>query len=96
MKSFDLNKGFYVQKKMCSSCIYKPDSPLDIQELENQIKDQWVFFKGHRQCHHSDEIQPACCRGFWNKHKDEFQGGQLAQRLDAVIEVEVDTLGVNT
>jgi hypothetical protein len=34
----------------------------------------------------------VCCRGFWDRHKDEFPGGQLAQRLDCVEFVEVDTL----
>ena len=29
----------------------------------------------------------ACCRGFWNRHKDEFAVGQVAQRLGLVVEV---------
>jgi hypothetical protein len=45
------------------------------------------FFKGHRICHHSNDV---CCRGFWNRHKDHFSAGQLAQRLGAVQFVEVD------
>ena len=27
----------------------------------------------------------ACCRGFWNRHKDQFPLGQVAQRLNAVV-----------
>jgi hypothetical protein len=46
-------------------------------------------FKGWRVCHHSKDV---CCRGFWNRHKDEFQAGQLAQRLGWVEFVSVDTL----
>jgi len=34
----------------------------------------------------------ACCRGFWNAHKDEFQLGQVAQRLGLVRFVKEDTL----
>ena len=50
--------------------------------LEDQVRDDHTDgFKGFRVCHHHDS---ACCRGFWNAHKDEFQLGQLAQRLDAV------------
>jgi hypothetical protein len=90
--SFDLGKGFYVQKKMCTSCIYRPDNPLDLEHLESEVKDEHGFFNKHRQCHHTGNKTPACCRGFWNKHKDDFAGGQIAQRLNAVIEVDVDIL----
>lgn len=80
---------FQVQKKMCTTCIYKPGSPLDLKALENQVRDEYVGFKGHRICHHSDDV---CCRGFWEAHKDEFQIGQIAQRLNMVEFVDVDTL----
>ena len=95
MKNLPQEMGFCVQKKMCKTCIYKPNSPLDVEELENQVKDKYGFFKAHRQCHHSSDLEPACCRGFWNKHKDSFPGGQIAQRLNAVIEVDIDILKTN-
>jgi hypothetical protein len=74
---------FEVQSKACATCIYRKDSPLDLQQLEAQIADPHTegFFRGHRICHHSDS---ACCRGFWNKHKDHFQLGQIAQRMGMV------------
>ena len=81
--------GFEVQKKMCSTCIYRPDSTLDIKTLESQVADKFGGFKGHRICHHS---KTACCRGFWNKHRDEFAMGQIAQRLNMVEFVNHDTL----
>jgi len=80
---------FTVQKKMCSTCIYRKDSCLDIKELEAQVADKFGGFKGHRICHHSDDV---CCRGFWNRHKDKFAMGQIAQRLNMVRFVIVDTL----
>ena len=80
---------FNVQKKMCSSCIYRPESGFDLPALEAQVRDQYGGFHGHRICHHSND---ACCRGFWNAHKDQFPAGQIAQRLNAVQFVEVDTL----
>lgn len=80
---------FKVQKKQCKSCIYGPDSPLDTEALEAEIADEYGGFKGHRICHHSDDV---CCRGFWERHKDEFQMGQIAQRLGMVEFVDVDTL----
>ena len=79
---------FNVQAKACSTCIYRKDSPLDIAELEKQVADKYGGFKGHRICHHSEDV---CCRGFWNRNKDKFQLGQIAQRLGLVRFVNVDT-----
>ena len=42
-------------------------------------------FKGYRICHNHDE---AVCRGFWSRHKDKFQLGQIVQRLGMVVEVD--------
>ena len=78
-----------VQKTQCSTCIYRPDSPLDLAKLEADVADGYGGFKGHRVCHHSDD---ACCAGFWARHKNEFQLGQIAQRLGMVEFVEDDTL----
>ena len=78
---------FRVQSKQCNTCIYRKDSPLDLKQLEAQIADPHGGFKGHRICHHSED---ACCRGFWNRHKDKFAIGQIAQRLDAVMFVKDD------
>ena len=81
---------FRVQQKMCSTCIYRPDSLLDLAKLEAEVADRYGGFSGHRVCHHSDD---ACCRGFWDRHKDAFALGQIAQRLNAVEYVDVDVLG---
>lgn len=78
---------FKVQKKMCSTCIYRASSPLDLKQLESQVADKHGGFKGHRICHQSAD---ACCAGFWAKHKDAFALGQIAQRLDAVTYVQED------
>lgn len=80
---------FKVQSKSCATCIYRKDSTLDIRKLENDVRDPHMGFKGHRICHHSKDV---CCRGFWNRHKDEFPMGQIAQRLNFVEFVKVDTL----
>lgn len=84
--------GFRVQRRMCKTCIYRPDSPLDLKRLEAAVADKHGGFAKHRQCHHTDARRPACCRGFWDRHKDEFAGGQLAQRLNRVVFVDVDVL----
>lgn len=75
---------FLVQKKMCATCIYRPDSPLDLKALEDQVCDPFIGFRAHRICHDSPDGVEICCRGFWEAHKDEFQAGQIAQRLGLV------------
>lgn len=80
---------FKVQRKQCATCIYRKKSPLDIKRLEAQIADKHVGFKSYRICHHSKDV---CCKGFWDRHSDEFQLGQIAKRLNLVDFVDVDTL----
>lgn len=82
---------FKVQAKQCATCIYRKDSPLDLKKLEADIADPQMagFFTGFRICHHATDV---CCRGFWNRHKDNFTLGQLAQRLNLVRFVHVDTI----
>jgi hypothetical protein len=80
---------FRVQKRRCATCIYRKDSVLDLQHLEDQVRDEHVGFRSYRVCHHSDDL---CCRGFWDYHKDEFTLGQMAQRLGMVEFVTEDIL----
>ena len=85
---------FKVMKQACGTCIYRKDSSLDLEKLEDDVRDDYGGFKGHRVCHQTDD---TCCRGFWNAHKDEFQLGQVAQRLGFVTFVvgeKVDGLSV--
>lgn len=85
-------KGFLVQAKQCATCIYRPESGFDVKDLENQIADRSMpgYFNGHRICHHATTVSAVCCRGFWNRHKNHFTMGQLAQRLGWVRFVNVD------
>lgn len=73
--------GFRVQRSMCATCIFRPDSPLDLDRLLADIADPHGGFAGHRICHHSAD---ACCAGFWGRHKNDFPLGQIAQRLGMV------------
>lgn len=82
-------RGFPVQRQRCKTCIYRKDSPLDLKALEDAVRDDYGGFSGYRVCHHSHN---ACCRGFWDHHKDEFQAGQIAQRLGLVTLVDDDKL----
>lgn len=80
-----------VQKKQCATCIYREDSPLDLERLEGEIADEHGGFNGHRICHHAHKCE-AVCAGFWARHKNKFQLGQIAQRLGLVEFVNVDEL----
>ena len=83
-----------VQSKQCSTCIYRVESPLDVAKLEAQCADPRMegFFEKFRECHHAKRGSGVCCRGFWNRHKDRFTLGQLAQRLDSVEYVDSEVL----
>ena len=72
-------------RHQCDTCIYRTNSPLDLKRLEDEVRDPHMGFNGFRVCHHHGS---ACCRGFWNRHKNEFPTGQIAQRLNAVVLVE--------
>ena len=74
-----------VKKKQCATCIYRKDSPLDLCKLESEVRNDYGGFKGYRICHHGNN---ACCRGFWDRHKDEFALGQISQRLGLVVFVK--------
>lgn len=83
---------------MCKTCIYRPDSTLDVKELEDRVRDPRMrdYFVGYRECHHAKRGSGICCRGFWERHANAFTAGQLAQRLGLVSFVDVDVLKPGT
>jgi len=72
---------FEVQKHPCKTCVYRKDTRLDINGLEDKVKDDNGDVQTFRVCHHSNK---ACCKGFWDRNKNKFNMGRLAQRLNAV------------
>ena len=87
-----------VQRKLCETCIYKPNSPLSIKALEAEVADPHMegFFTGYRICHHTHARRGVCCAGFWRRHKDKFMAGQIAQRLHLVQFVDCDEMSTST
>lgn len=81
---------FRVKRKRCKTCIYHPGSPLNLKHLADQVRDPKMegFFVGYRECHHAKRGSGICCNGFWEAHKNDFQAGQMAQRLNFVEFVE--------
>lgn len=85
---------FKVQAKVCETCIYTWGRD-ELLRLLEQIRDPAMpgFFASYRVCHHAPKESGICCRGFWNAHKDDFNAGQIAQRLGLVEFVDVDDMG---
>lgn len=81
---------FRVKAKQCSTCIYFPKTAMDIEKLEADVADPYMegYFEGWRECHEPKRKSGACCKGFWDRHKDQFTAGQVAQRLGLVEFVE--------
>ena len=79
--------GLPVRKHPCDTCIFRRDSALadHLPRLLDEVRDPHMGFRGARICHH--EGGSVACRGFWERHKDEYPAGQVAQRIDMVIEV---------
>jgi hypothetical protein len=84
--------GFLVMRRQCKTCIYRKSwMGTPVEQLEDQVRETHrgaTGFKGSRICHSQKRGGRATCRGFWNRHKDKFVAGQVAQRLDAVVYVE--------
>ena len=75
-----------VKAKQCQTCIYRDDSQLDIDKLEGEVADHRMagHFRKYRICHDGND---ACCRGFYNRHRDHCTPTQIAHRLGIVLEV---------
>jgi hypothetical protein len=82
-----------VQRKACATCIFTSPvwRPGQLDALLDEVRDPHLpgHFRGHRVCHHS---QDAVCAGFWARYRDNFDLGQLAQRLNVVEFVDDDRL----
>ena len=85
------SQWFEVQERACSTRIFRKENASMLPGLLAAIADPFMkgHYVGHRVCHHS---RTACCRGFWNRFKNRFTVGQLAQRLGLVKFVRHDTL----
>jgi len=85
---------FLVQKQQCKTCIYGKNAPLALTRLEAEIADPHMdgYFVGYRICHHAPVGSDICCAGFFARHHDHFDAGQIAQRLGLVRYVQVGIL----
>ena len=79
--TLDYSAGFPVKRRRCPTCIYRKDLAWNLAKLEDDVRDKHIGFAGFRICHDGND---ACCRGFWDHHRDEFAAGQIAQRLNLI------------
>lgn len=79
-----------VQDQPCATCIYGPASGADLARLDAAIADpdRTGRYTRYQPCVLAPRREPVCCRGFWDRHKDDFDGGELAQHLGIVRFVE--------
>ena len=82
-----LTLGLIVREVQCETCIYRPDSPLDLRKLEDEVRGHGGAFDGFRACH-AHTTHTVCCRGFWDRHAARCTPAQIAQRTNSV-----DTIG---
>jgi hypothetical protein len=55
----------------------RKEAPLDLKQLEDQVRDRRLTFKSFRVCQHGND---ARCLGLWHHHRDNFAAGHIAQR----------------
>ena len=77
----DQRPKFLVRRTACNTCIYRDDSPLNIEKLENEIRDEYGAIVTYRICH---EHETTCCRGFWNRHAKALASARLARMMGIV------------
>ena len=80
---------FKVQKKKCDQCLFTANKIVDDKrkrEILIETKQSDSFFICHKATLENDKV---CCRGFWDKHKHDFNLGRIAQRLNCVQMVDV-------
>ncbi len=82
-----LDNVFVVRETICSSCIYRKSSLLDLEKLESEVTDRYGGIVGYRICHHHGEDRNGrgtCCRGFWNRHWNNYAPARVAKLFGLV------------
>ena len=63
-----------VRGKQCPTCIYRADCILELGKLEGEVRNAEGRMTGFRICHTetlAEKNRSVCCRGFWNRWKEE-------------------------
>ena len=71
-----------IRERQCSTCIYRPDSVLNLPALEAEIRDRHGHFHKARACHSADwPATDVICAGFAARHGDDCTPVQIVRRL---------------
>lgn len=84
----------HVLSRMCDTCIFRPGNRMHLEEgrVEGMVReatDNNSTVVCHSTIHRHDGVQPACCRGFYDRHATPTL--QIAERMGVVVEVEPPT-----
>lgn len=82
----------HVMSAKCDTCIFRPGNLMHLQEgrVEQMVADS-IKGQGAIPCHKTLSGDRAVCRGFFDVHKNDVQGLQIAERLGlAVFDGEPD------
>lgn len=69
----------------CDTCIFRPGNLMRLEEgrVEQMVRDS-IKGQGAIPCHKTLSGDRAVCRGFFDVHKHDVQGLQVAERLGMV------------
>ncbi len=77
-----------IQKTKCNQCLFSKNRIVDAKRAAEVIRDALgkdTYFNCHKAKIKGADV---CCRGFWDAHKDNFNLGRIAQRLNVIKEVK--------
>ena len=76
----------HVLARRCDTCVFRPGNLMHLQPGRvRDMVDQAVAKGSVIVCHATLGTDAnACCRGFWDAHRDRVQALQVAERLDVV------------
>lgn len=84
----------HVCERKCATCIFRPGNLMRLEEGRKEgIARDAVAEQSVIPCHktiYGQAEQPAVCRGYWDVHKNDVQGLQVAERLGLVKEIDPD------
>lgn len=80
-----------IQKAKCDQCLFTKNMVVKNNTRRTEIIKSALNNDTYFICHKSSIASngDVCCRGFWDKFKNDFNLGRIAQRLNFVNEVEV-------
>lgn len=76
-----------VRATQCATCIYRPDSPLDLSVLEGEALDHGTpdHYARWRACHAHYDANDTVCKGFYDAHGEDCTPIQVAKRLGGIV-----------